>query len=437
MPMQRKKIRNYLHAEEWIVFWSTTVIGLMVAVFAQGQTVAKDSLAKLVDRGDVITLRARPASGANPNTPDNSVVSGWTALMAAAFSGNVEAARILLDSGAALEAKTGFGKTAMDVALAARKPQVAELLRSRGAKSTAPLTAQEPSSPPAVQRQTTLDQTDGLADVARVTSESIARIELAILEPRIQSRLPNLKCVSNTSQTTRGYVRYYPRFGPPPLPGSTADLLVYGENVTIKLEKDDRTLAEASWSTVFPPSINPATPPAFLGAEVRGEDLMAKLLHLSVFTPDDLAELAHSSIPEVRSGAAANLIDQGLLGKLARDKVLVVRKAAVGNLTDQETLAKVVAEDKDPGIHKVAVKNLTDQAVLAKLATGTEDRDTRRSAVDKLTDQAILAKVATQDKDWFVRIAAVRKLTDHSVLSKIATDDSDGTVRKAAVEKLQ
>jgi hypothetical protein len=123
--------------------------------------------------------------------------------------------------------------------------------------------------------------------------------------------------------------------------------------VTIELEKDDRTLAEASWSTGFPGQIDGASPPGFLGAEVRGEDLLAKLLHLSVFTPDDLAELANSSIPEVRSGAAANLTDQGLLGKLARDKVLVVRKAAVGNLTDQETLARVVAGDKDPGIHKV------------------------------------------------------------------------------------
>jgi Ankyrin repeats (3 copies) len=407
----------------------------MVAVFAQGQTVAKDSLAKLVDRGDVITLRALLASGANPNTPDNSVVSGWTALMAAAFSGNVEAARILLDSGAAIEAKTGFGKTAMDVALAARKPQVAELLVSRGAKSTAPLVEQEPSSPPAVQRRATLAQTNGFSTcVARVPSDSIARIKMAILEPRIQSRLPDLKCVSNTSQISQGYANDYSRYygGPG---GRTA--LVYGENVTIKLEKDDRTLAEASWSTGFPVQIDGATPPSFLGAEVRGEDLMAKLLHLSVFTPDDLAELAHSSIPEVRGGAAANLTDQGLLGKLARDKVLVVRKAAVGNLTDQETLARVVAEDKDPGIHKVAIKNVTDQAVLAKLATGTDDREIRRSAVDKLTDQAILAKVATQDKDWFVRIAAVRKLTDHSVLSKIATDDSDGTVRKTAAEKLR
>ena len=47
-----------------------------------------------------------------------------------------------------------------------------------------------------------------------------------------------------------------------------------------------------------------------------GEDLLKKLLSLSDFTPEeDRAELVHSSIVEVRMGAAANLTDQALFRK--------------------------------------------------------------------------------------------------------------------------
>ena len=60
--------------------------------------------------------------------------------MAAANSGNVEAARLLLYSGTAIGSKTQFGKTALDVALVGGKTQVAEFLRSGG--KGAPLEAQ-------------------------------------------------------------------------------------------------------------------------------------------------------------------------------------------------------------------------------------------------------------------------------------------------------
>lgn len=121
-----------------VAIWSAAMIGLMVAAFAQGQAVVAESLAKVVERGDLPTLRARLSSGENPNEPDDSAikVKGWTPLMAAAYSGNIEAARILLDAGATLNAKTEFGRTALDVAVVGGKPQVAELLRSRGAKDT-------------------------------------------------------------------------------------------------------------------------------------------------------------------------------------------------------------------------------------------------------------------------------------------------------------
>jgi len=95
----------------------------------QVQAAAGDSLAKVVELGDMPTLRARLAAGANPNETDDAVVKGWTPLMAAADAGNVDAARLLLDSGAALDAKTQQGSTALDIAMRSGKAQVAEFLR--------------------------------------------------------------------------------------------------------------------------------------------------------------------------------------------------------------------------------------------------------------------------------------------------------------------
>jgi TonB family protein len=104
---------------------------------AQGQVALVDTLVKLVERGDLAGLRARLSSGANPNASDDSVVKGWTPLMAAAYSGNVDAARLLLDSGAAIDAKTQQGSTALDIAVRGGKPQVSELLRRRAEPANA------------------------------------------------------------------------------------------------------------------------------------------------------------------------------------------------------------------------------------------------------------------------------------------------------------
>jgi hypothetical protein len=96
--------------------------------------VTGNSLAKVIERGDLGALRTRLLSGANPNEPDDSVVKGWTPLMAAAYSGNLTAARLLLDSGATLDARTEFGETALDVAARLDETEVATFLRSGAAK---------------------------------------------------------------------------------------------------------------------------------------------------------------------------------------------------------------------------------------------------------------------------------------------------------------
>ena len=62
------------------------------------------------------------------------VVRGGTPLMAAAYVGNASAARLLLDHGTKVDTKNFFGKTALDLATIGGKKDVADLLRSHGAK---------------------------------------------------------------------------------------------------------------------------------------------------------------------------------------------------------------------------------------------------------------------------------------------------------------
>ena len=61
--------------------------------------------------------------------------NGWTPLHAAAFAGNLPAARLLVDAGAALDAraKNQFENTPLQVSMLTRSHEVALLLLSRGA----------------------------------------------------------------------------------------------------------------------------------------------------------------------------------------------------------------------------------------------------------------------------------------------------------------
>lgn len=157
-----------------IALWSVPMVGLTLMAFAQGRVGAKDSLVKVVERGDLVKLRTRLSSGANANEADNSVVKGWTPLIAAAYSGNVEAARLLLDAGAAIEARTQFNKTALDVALSVGNTQVAELLRCRGAKSDRMLESAS-SACPAASGGPSHSQSENLgAQAARPSQEELS-----------------------------------------------------------------------------------------------------------------------------------------------------------------------------------------------------------------------------------------------------------------------
>ena len=307
---------------------------------------------------------------------------------------------------------------------------------------------------------------DLMARVTRNAKESIARIRLAIREPRINARFPGLECDAEVSPIRHAYT-WQSAFRP--FGASGSEEVVLGEEVTINLRQGGTSLIKRTWSTNFPYTIQPPVP-TVLPAEVTGEDLMVGLLSRSALTPEDLTELVHSRIPEVRIGAAANLTDQTVLTTVAlQDKEPSVRVAAVRKLTDQALLAKFVLQDKEPGVRIAAVKKLTDQVLLAKVALQDKEPDVRiaasaarqllvesvtdqasltklvgkdedfgvrRGAIEKLTDQALLATLASEDQDSLVRLAAVKKLTDHAVLAKVALQDKEPDVRLAAVKEL-
>ena len=261
-----------------------------------------------------------------------------------------------------------------------------------------------------------------------VTGEAIARLKLAIQEPRIRIRFPGIILKADVSAVSQFYS------------GGGGYAIVSGESVSIMLSQAGKTLAKKDWSTHFPDTISASLhdkPWGQLSAKVRGEELLAELLHNAAFTQDDLAELSSSEIPELRMAAAANLTDQASLAKIAlEDKNWQVATAAGEKLTDQPLLAKVAVEAHYGDFRRAAVEKLTDQALLAKIAVEDENPDVRSAAVSKLTDEAFLAKIAVKDKHWAVRSSAVEKLTDQALLAKIAVEDKDEEVRRSAVPKL-
>jgi hypothetical protein len=298
--------------------------------------------------------------------------------------------------------------------------------------------------------------------------ESIARIKLAIQEPRIRNRLPRIAFASVVSGDDARYQK------------SAGVVYMPGERVSFVLSRAGETLAENHWSTDFPKQ----TPElAFTAASVHGEDLLARLLHGAVFRQDDLSELSSSEIPELRQAAVRNLTDEALLAKIAvedensvvrhtavkmlpaghhlsraslatereveryTDQVLLaeiaktaepmaVRRAAVRRLNNRALLAKIATGDEEQLVRLVAIEKLNDQTLLARIAVGDRDLGVRRDAVEKLNDQALLAEIAVEDKDLIVRCFAVERLTRRALLAKIAVEDEEPSVRRAAQQRL-
>lgn len=174
--------------------------------------------------------------------------------------------------------------------------------------------------------------------ITRDARETIVRIKLATQEAHIKSRMPGLKCAALASEREQLYE----------LRGLRNPFAVMGESVIIKLVQSGTVIAEGSWSTAFPPSLDSgSTKRKFLAAVVAGEELMKRLFQLHVFTTQDLAELARSSIPEVRMGAVTNLADQATLAMVAAgDECAEVRKVAGERLTGEAAQVMVATKAK-------------------------------------------------------------------------------------------
>lgn len=366
-------------------------------------------------------------------------LTGQAALAKVAFEGKASSVRI-----------AAIGKLTDQTALA----KVAENGGDRSV-SAAAIAAMDDSNP-ALKREA--GNLGASTDDAIV---SVARIKLAIQEPRIRNRFPRIVLMARVFPIWQGY-------------GVYGNILARmdGEDVTFVLSQAGKTLAQKHWSTDFPGSMPESGMPGrtVLPAKVHGGDLLAELLHNAVFTPDDLAELSSSEILMVRQAAVRNLTDQALLAKIAvEDKEADARQVAVEKLTDQALLAKIAAEDTGPFVRQAAFAKLTDQALLAKIAIEGSDLFVRQAAFERLTDQAALAKVIIESpdlrhcnggslcyadvvekltdqaplatvvvevRDADARRKAFGKLTDQAALTKVAVEAEDADIRQAAVGKL-
>jgi len=101
---------------------------------ANAQEMSPQNLIQAASRGDTTALQAQLAAGADPNSVDNSYVEGWTALMAALEHGHAAVVEALVRAGADVNARNGFGATALDIALANGQTKMAEVLRKVGGK---------------------------------------------------------------------------------------------------------------------------------------------------------------------------------------------------------------------------------------------------------------------------------------------------------------
>jgi hypothetical protein len=109
------------------------VLVILLALAAVAGAGFDPALDRAVRVGDVATVQARLAAGANANARDG---AGRTLLMEAAEAGQMEAAKLLISAGADLNASArGFG-TALEMAERSGHTDFAAMLLQAGARST-------------------------------------------------------------------------------------------------------------------------------------------------------------------------------------------------------------------------------------------------------------------------------------------------------------
>lgn len=126
--------------------------------------------------------------------------------------------------------------------------------------------------------------------------QSIARIKMAIIDPIIKKRIPDIEFEVELQHIEREYTEKDRNIVSPST--HTFD----GMSVIFKLRKSGIVLVQKEWNSYAPPEANLP----FIHVEVENARFLADLFHLNLFYQEDLEELSKSEIPEVRKAAMAN-----------------------------------------------------------------------------------------------------------------------------------
>ena len=133
----------------------------------------------------------------------------------------------------------------------------------------------------------------------------------------------------------------------------------------------------------------------------------------------------------------------------------LVRRAALRRLSGADVLARIAADDQDPGVREKAAgallalalggdaatagpagAALTEAGHLTSVALSAALPDVRADAVGRLRDAHALARVARSATDPAVRLRAVAAVTDGATLAEIATRSEHKDAAVAAVERI-
>ncbi len=147
-----------------MVFWSDTILGQYT------------SLVDAAGKGDIVTIQALLAGGADPNAADNSSIRGWTPLMSAAKAGSADAVKALLKANANVDARNEYEGTALDIAISThgRSSDVAALIYAAGGKGRE---RDKVDAVAAARAATTPSNNAGASDDARSLVVHVSKIE--------------------------------------------------------------------------------------------------------------------------------------------------------------------------------------------------------------------------------------------------------------------
>ena len=115
-----------------VVALAIIAIGCGLVVWMRGS--ARGHLHRLAEAGDLVGVLEALRSGADPNELEsdrNKILGGYTPLMYAAQSGNIECLRVLIEAGGDVNAEDWSRVSVLSYAIG--RPDMVELLLSRGA----------------------------------------------------------------------------------------------------------------------------------------------------------------------------------------------------------------------------------------------------------------------------------------------------------------